>query len=44
MGSHDQMTDAELLREAALDASAFGELHDRHAARLFTWARAPGTR
>lgn len=42
MRRHEHMTDAELLRDATRDASAFGYLHDRHAARLYRWTRSEG--
>src|SRR5262245_2373614 len=42
MSEHEHLSDAELLRVAARDAAAFGELHDRHAAGLYRWARSAG--
>jgi RNA polymerase sigma factor (sigma-70 family) len=32
-------SDAELIRAAGADASAFGVLYERHAIRVFTWCR-----
>jgi len=34
-----ERSDAELIRAAASDASAFGALYERHALRVYTWCR-----
>jgi RNA polymerase sigma factor (sigma-70 family) len=35
----DDCSDAELIRAAEADASAFGVLYERHALRVYTWSR-----
>ena len=34
-----ERSDAELIRAAASNASAFGALYERHALRVYTWCR-----